>query len=210
MPDRLEGQGEGGLTVFRAEHLNDRLGIIDPHARLFVTEGTRRYARIANAVDAALMGRSLARFQRFGERMASAAGRMEQLLILGVGFDTRALWLPEIIESGVRVFEVDLPATIERKVRVLAENGLSIRSAHIAGFGERAVDSFYVTDSKGRKPGAGPKLERLRLGLEAVLDRMDRAGTRHSTPVRASLRDVSEVGRRASAPDPVSRAPEAG
>jgi [protein-PII] uridylyltransferase len=93
---------------------------------------------------------------------------------------------------------------------VLADNGLSIRSAHIAGFGERAVDSFYVTDSRGRKPKPGPKLERLRLELEAVLDRTDRAGTRLSAPVRASLRDVSEVGRRGSVPDSVSRAPQAG
>jgi len=57
-------------------------------------------------------------------------------------------------------------------------------------------------------------LERLRAELEAVLDRKERAGVPHSAPVRASLRDVSEVGRlrpaRRPKPDPVSRAPEAG
>ena len=110
----------------------------------------------------------------------------------------------------VEVSGADRPGLLADLARVLADNGLSIRSAHIAGFGERAVDSFYVTDPKGRKPKPGPKLERLQLQLEAVLDRVDRAGTRLSAPVRASLRDVSEVGRRGSAPDPVSRAPEAG
>ena len=68
-----------------------------------------------------------------------------------------------------------LPLVLADLARVLADHGLSIRSAHIAGFGERAVDSFYVTDPKGLKPKAGPKLERLRLELEAVLDRTDRA-----------------------------------
>ena len=129
-------------------------------------------------------------------------------------FDVRPTAIVDLDESPdaavVEVSGADRPGLLADLARVLADNGLSIRSAHIAGFGERAVDSFYVTDSKGRKPGPGSKLERLRLGLEAVLDRVERAGTRHSTPVRASLRDVSEVGRRASAPDPVSRAPEAG
>ncbi|TPW01379.1 MAG: protein-PII uridylyltransferase, partial [bacterium] len=129
-------------------------------------------------------------------------------------FDVRPTAIVDLDESPdaavVEVSGADRPGLLADLARVLAANGLSIRSAHIAGFGERAVDSFYVTDSKGRKPGPGSKLERLRLELEAVLDRGDRAGTRVSTPVRASLRDVSEVGRRASAPDPVSRAPEAG
>jgi [protein-PII] uridylyltransferase len=92
--------------------------------------------------------------------------------------------------------------------RAFAIHRLSIRSAHIAGFGERAVDSFYVTDAAGHKPKPGPKLEALRADLETVLDFTERAGHRVSAPVRASLRDVSEVGRRGGAQAPVSRAPE--
>jgi [protein-PII] uridylyltransferase len=129
-------------------------------------------------------------------------------------FDVRPTTIVDLDESPdaavVEVSGADRPGLLADLARVLADNGLSIRSAHIAGFGERAVDSFYVTDSRGRKPKPGPKLERLRLELEAVLDRTDRAGTRLSAPVRASLRDVSEVGRRGSVPDSVSRAPQAG
>ena len=129
-------------------------------------------------------------------------------------FDVRPTAIVDLDESPdaavVEVSGADRPGLLADLARVLADNGLSIRSAHIAGFGERAVDSFYVTDSRGRKPKPGPKLERLRLELEAVLDRTDRAGTRLSAPVRASLRDVSEVGRRGSVPDSVSRAPQAG
>lgn len=47
---------------------------------------------------------------------------------------------------------------------------MSIRSAHIAGFGERAVDSFYVTDAEGRKLTSEATLDRLQTALEAVLE----------------------------------------
>ena len=103
-----------------------------------------------------------------------------------------------------------MQAVPEVRLAVLAGHRLSIRSAHIAGFGERAVDSFYVTDARGRKPKAGAALERLRAALEAALDHKEAGGPRHSAPVRASLRDVSDVGRLRPARRPVSRAPEAG
>ena len=129
-------------------------------------------------------------------------------------FDVRPTAIVDLEENpGAAVVEVsgaDRPGLLVDLAQVLARHDLSIRSAHIAGFGERVVDSFYVTDSRGRKPEAGPRLERLRVELEAVLDRVDRVAGRLSAPVRASLRDVSEVGRRRPAPDPVSPGREAG
>jgi len=129
-------------------------------------------------------------------------------------FDVRPTAIIDLEESPtaavVEVSGADRPGLLVDLAQVFAKNGLSIRSAHIAAFGERAVDSFYVTDAKDRKPRPGPWMERLRVDLEAALDRADRSGTRVSAPVRASLRDVSEVGRRPSASDPVSRTPEAG
>ncbi|NJC40761.1 [protein-PII] uridylyltransferase [Brevundimonas alba] len=133
-------------------------------------------------------------------------------------FDVRPTTIVDLEHSPtaavVEVSGADRPGLLADLARVLAGAGLSIRSAHIAGFGERAVDSFYVTDAKGRKPRAGAPLDRLRADLEAVLDRKERGEAGLSAPVRASLRDVSELGRlrpaRRPRPDPVSRAPEAG
>ncbi|HYC74922.1 [protein-PII] uridylyltransferase [Brevundimonas sp.] len=133
-------------------------------------------------------------------------------------FDVRPTTIIDLEQSPtaavVEVSGADRPGLLADLARVLAEHRLSIRSAHIAGFGERAVDSFYVTDANGRKPKSGPALERLRADLEAVLDHKEPGGPRHSAPVRASLRDVSEVGRlrpaRRPPSRPVSRAPEAG
>jgi len=112
------------MSAFRAEFLSARLGIVDPHAGYFLTPGMRRYAGAVYAADRRTIGRSLARFDRFGRRMTAAAARVGQFLMLGVGYDTRALWLPEIVAREVRVIEVDLPELMERKIRVLAENGV--------------------------------------------------------------------------------------
>ncbi len=162
----------------------------------------RRLTRLITTLEAAARG---------GARIAPAPTAVPSPR--RAAFDVRPTTIVDLEESPdaavIEVSGADRPGLLADLARVMADNGLSIRSAHIAGFGERAVDSFYVTDLKGRKPNPGPKLERLRLELEAVLDRTDRAGASVSTPVRASLRDVSEVGRRRSGPDPVSRAPEA-
>ncbi len=131
-------------------------------------------------------------------------------------FDVRPTAMIDLDESPtaavVEVSGADRPGLLADLARAFAIHRLSIRSAHIAGFGERAVDSFYVTDAEGRKPAAGPVLEALRADLETVLDWTERSGRRHSAPVRASLRDVSELGRARSARPPlrppVSRATE--
>ena len=113
------------MSSFRAEFMRQRLGTEDPHAALFLSEAARRYARAADRADPAAVSRSLARFDHFSRRMAGAAGRIEQFLVLGAGLDTRPLWLPEIVAAGTRVIEVDLPSAIEHKLRILAENGIT-------------------------------------------------------------------------------------
>ncbi len=127
-------------------------------------------------------------------------------------FDVRPTVIIDLDQTpGAAVVEVsgaDRPGLLADLARTLADHRLSIRSAHIAGFGERAVDSFYVTDAKGRTPKPGKALDALRRDLELVLDRQAEPGPRQSAPVRASVRDVSDLGRgRRSMP--VSRPPEA-
>ena len=128
-------------------------------------------------------------------------------------FDVRPTVIIDLEETpGAAVVEVsgaDRPGLLADLARTLADHRLSIRSAHIAGFGERAVDAFYVTDGKGQTPKAGRGLERLRRDLEAVLDRREAGSGRAATAVRASLRDVSDFGPRRRQ-RPVSPRPEAG
>lgn len=95
----------------------------------------------------------------------------------------------------IEVSAADRPGLLAELATGLAEAGLSIRSAHVAAFGERIVDSFYVVDSQGKKPANQPQWDGLKQRLEALLDA---SHTVASGAVRASLRDVSELGARRS------------
>jgi [protein-PII] uridylyltransferase len=112
-----------------------------------------------------------------------------------VMIDTTAVSQAVVIE----VSGADRPGLLAELASAIAAEGLSLRSAHVASFGERAVDAFYVTDAAGRKPTRRSKLDRLARTLEAVLDRArlpdPSPGQRPITPVRASVRDVSDLGR---------------
>ena len=51
----------------------------------------------------------------------------------------------------IEVAARDRPALLNRLARALFEARLIVHSAHIATYGERAVDTFYVTDLLGEK-----------------------------------------------------------
>ena len=72
-----------------------------------------------------------------------------------VEFDNAASNRFTVIEVSAR----DRPALLNRLARALFEAKLIVHSAHIATYGERAVDTFYVTDLLGEKiePGARQK-----------------------------------------------------
>ncbi len=62
-------------------------------------------------------------------------------------FDNKASNRFTVIEVGAR----DRPALLSTLARTLFETRLVVHSAHIATYGERAVDTFYVTDVLGEK-----------------------------------------------------------
>ena len=72
--------------------------------------------------------------------------------------------------SVVEVSGRDRPGLLGAVAQVLAEAGLSIQSAHIDGYGERAVDAFYVCDAKGGKLTDPRKTAALKQVLTEVLD----------------------------------------
>ncbi len=51
----------------------------------------------------------------------------------------------------IEVHALDRPGLLFDLARGLSDLGLDISSAHIATFGEKAVDVFYVTDASKRK-----------------------------------------------------------
>ena len=65
---------------------------------------------------------------------------------------------------------LDRPGLLYDLTRVISDLNLNINSAHIATFGERAVDVFYVTDLLGAKIANGNREASIRRRLRAAFD----------------------------------------
>ncbi len=65
---------------------------------------------------------------------------------------------------------LDRPGLLYDLTRVISDLNLNINSAHIATFGERAVDVFYVTDLVGAKITNGNREAAIRRHLRAAVD----------------------------------------
>ena len=72
-----------------------------------------------------------------------------------VEFDNAASNRFTVVEVNAR----DRPALLNRLARALFEAKLMVHSAHIATYGERAVDTFYVTDLLGEKVDSVSRLK---------------------------------------------------
>jgi [protein-PII] uridylyltransferase len=84
-----------------------------------------------------------------------------------VEFDNAASNRFTVVEINAR----DRPALLNRLARALFEAKLIVHSAHIATYGERAADTFYVTDLLGEKIDAPPRLKAVEKKLlEAASD----------------------------------------
>jgi [protein-PII] uridylyltransferase len=85
---------------------------------------------------------------------------------------------PEVIISNeasetlsfIEITARDRAGLLYDLARTLADDGIRISSAHIATFGERAVDVFYVKDALGLKLEPAPRIERVKARLLAAAD----------------------------------------
>jgi [protein-PII] uridylyltransferase len=82
-----------------------------------------------------------------------------------VTIDNDASDMSTVIETSGR----DRPGLLEALARTLSEADLSVQSAHIDSYGERAVDAFYVVASDGGKLTQDDKKAALRSRLIEVL-----------------------------------------
>ncbi|HEU4950449.1 MAG TPA: SAM-dependent methyltransferase [Holophagaceae bacterium] len=120
-----------GVLALRAAHrvldaepwiLDDpiALRLLDPGAETRLSSDPRLQAPLARALRAHVLLRSRVAEEAFQE--AAAAG-LRQAVLLGAGFDTFAYRQPDWA-SGLRLFEVDHPASQAEKLRRVAEAGL--------------------------------------------------------------------------------------
>jgi [protein-PII] uridylyltransferase len=88
-----------------------------------------------------------------------------------VTIDNEASASATVVEVSGR----DRPGLLEDLARTLAAGGLQLLSAHIDGYGERAVDAFYVSSAGGEKITDPKRIAQLRSSLSAVLMAEDAA-----------------------------------
>ena len=117
----------------------DNFLVQDPFGQMFDDAG--RLARLERAIEDALANRG-----RLAERLAArplARPRADAFAIEpNVLVDNKASNRYTVIEVNAR----DRPGLLHALAYALFESKVTIRSAHIATYGERAVDTFYVTD----------------------------------------------------------------
>jgi [protein-PII] uridylyltransferase len=139
----------------------------------FGCDNPRLIERLAQVMESAARGEPLA----FEARKALDLGRAAAFTIAPtVTIDNETSEDATVVEASGR----DRPGLLGALARTLSEAGLSIQSAHIDNYGERAVDAFYVQKA-GRKLPDGREAVALRNGLLKVLD--DEAGA----PARGRL-----------------------
>ncbi|MEO5586162.1 MAG: [protein-PII] uridylyltransferase [Novosphingobium sp.] len=140
----------------------DNFLVQDPLGRPFMEAG--QLARLKTTIADALANRVKLVPQLAARPLARP--RMEAFEVRPrVEFDNKASNRFTVVEISAR----DRPALLNRLARALFESRLIVHSAHIATYGERAVDTFYVTDLLGGKidPGVRAKAVETRL-LEAA------------------------------------------
>jgi [protein-PII] uridylyltransferase len=124
----------------------------------------RRGERIARTIEQALEGRVALATALAGKRVKSRrreAFRIEPQVTLNNELSDRF--------TVIEVECLDRNGLLYDLTHGISELNLDITSAHIATFGERAVDTFYVTDLLGHKVTSKPRQARIRQQLLAAI-----------------------------------------
>ncbi len=126
----------------------------------------RRARRIVTAIERTLSGDL-----RVPDMVAKGSARQARA--------SRAFTIePEVLVNNtlsdaftvIEVSGLDRPGLLHDLTRVISDLALNIASAHVATFGERVVDVFYVTDLAGRKLETPGRQNGVRRSLLAVFE----------------------------------------
>ncbi|MBA3812236.1 MAG: [protein-PII] uridylyltransferase [Caulobacteraceae bacterium] len=129
----------------------------------FGCDNPRRLSRLVQALEGVGRGEPLVHEARGAVDFSRA---FPFTLAPSVAIDNGASRGATVIEASGR----DRPGLLEALARALSESELSIQSAHIESYGERAVDVFYVVAADGGKLTDAVRGAAVRARLAEVLD----------------------------------------
>jgi [protein-PII] uridylyltransferase len=176
---RLRGNLVGArIFTSQAGDALDVFYVQDASGGPFGEETARDLDRLTLALEAAARGELPA---EPAARLAPDLGRAAAFAIPpGVVIDNDTSPVASIIETSGR----DRPGLLHDLARALADANLSIQSAHVDNYGERAVDVFYVTTADGGTLTNPALFSQVRERLLEVLEAVD-APTRQRRLARA-------------------------
>ncbi|MCJ8142761.1 [protein-PII] uridylyltransferase [Ancylobacter sp. A5.8] len=128
----------------------------------------RRAGRIASAIEKSLSGEI-----RLPEVVAKKIPKRPRAFTVEPEVTLNNSWSNR--HTVVEVSGLDRPGLLYGLTQALSRLNLNIASAHVATFGERAVDVFYVTDLMGAKLMGAARHSTIRRALLQVLDADDEA-----------------------------------
>ena len=120
----------------------------------------RRAVRIADAIEKALRGDL-----RLPEVVAKRAAPKGRIKAFAVEPDVMINNQWSNRYTVVEVHGLDRPGLLYELTATLSKLNLNIASAHVATFGERVVDVFYVTDLLGAKLESAPRQAAIKRAL---------------------------------------------
>ena len=154
----------GGNIIDARIHTNrvgkavDNFLVQDPLGKPFREE--EQLARLKTAIQDALGGK-IELVPQLAKRPLPRARADSFDVRPRVQFDNKASGRFTVVEVNAR----DRPALLNRLARAMFENKVMINSAHITNYGERAVDTFYVTDLIGHKIDSPDRLRAIEAAL---------------------------------------------
>lgn len=162
----------------------------DPYAAVFAAAGAHAAASTQRFLDLPFFRDGIRLRTRYLDdcvRDGLAAG-LQQIVLVGAGFDTRGLRMKEIVARGAKVFEIDTPYQLDRKRRALAAAGVTVprRIAYVPfDFDTRDLDAELggALEVAGFEPGVGAMFV-----WEGVIGYIDDAA------IDQSLRFMAKVG----------------
>ena len=127
----------------------------------------RRAARIADGIERTLRGET-----HLPEVVARrvAKGRY-RAFALEPEINVNNVWSDR--QTVIEVSGLDRPGLLYDLTNTISRLNLNIASAHIATFGERAVDVFYVTDLTGAKIVSAQRISAIQRALKSIFEIAD-------------------------------------
>ncbi|KQM65511.1 protein-PII uridylyltransferase [Sphingomonas sp. Leaf17] len=139
----------------------DNFLVQDPFGRPFA-ESTQ-LARLRTAIEDALANRGKLADRLLAKPAARARSEVFDIAP-NVLIDNRASNRFTVIEVNAH----DRPALLNQLAHALFQSKVTIHSAHVATYGERAVDTFYLTDLTGDRITSAARLKTLERRLTAA------------------------------------------